>query len=397
MRTRNLAGVAREHSKRRQRNLAPVRRRLPKRQGSSQGRNLRQRFNKAHRRGDDVSPLEPPPAVGLTLPRLESVPEWYWLETQLQETAHLAHTLVRCGVLPARAYQQGQNLLTFFHSAFEERLKELGLGASKLDITLKIADETPNDVEGVYFTVNLQPVYLDLGPLVKKLDMLDVALAPALVAHVSIAAERIVPAFEGHCCYETVEWLIWGGDEGELLLQARDELARARHIDPKTLSQEEVSTFADSHYLTSNHLDERLEPRFQQPCGLSLGDLTAQFVVHRCDTLVQLCGVLERLEKLELPVSDSEEFYDRGDFNPYGLVLGLPKNDADDFVAEMFHELEQHVWSAGEWAPSYVFEINVQDDRALERLSTSIEQVLQGLTLMNEVVNLLLEVVRDDS
>jgi hypothetical protein len=325
------------------------------------------------------------------LPRLGSVPTAYGLETHLQETAQLAHTLVRREVLPWRAYKEGQTLREFLQAAFDLRFAELGLHESPLHTLLRIADEAPNSIEGVYFTVNLQPLYLDLGVLLQKLDARDLALAPALVEALREATQNIVPVFEGICCRDTVEWLVWGGDEDELLERARDELAQARGTPLGTLSTEDVFAFAESHFLTSSHLGTRLEPRFQQPRALPLNTLRATFAKHHMDKLVQLCDVVKQLNALELPLNDPEVFYDRGDFNPYGLVLGLPRAGADDLVAEIFGELEQQVWNGGEWAPSYVFAVNLKDEASLEHLATSLEAVLQSLACVTNIVKILVE------
>jgi hypothetical protein len=326
------------------------------------------------------------------LPRLALVPSCYQLETGFQETAQLARALVHADVLPYRVYKEGQGLLEFLHRAFETRVSELGLDKSKLSVTLRLADEGDSNIEGVYFTLNLEPVYLDLGSLIKNLDAIDLSLAPALVERIRLGCETLVPVYEGQCCCETVNWLIWGGDEEELFERARDELASARRVLPAELSREEVTAFAESHYLTSTHVNERLETRFQQPTELTLEALQTTFARHGCDELVELCAVLMQLERLEFPASEADIFYDRGDYYPYGLVLGLPKGDANDFVGEMFGELEQFVWSGGDWAPSYVIAVNWHDSRSLQNLASGVEGVLQGLACIAKIVNLLAEV-----
>jgi hypothetical protein len=364
-------------------------RKIYRRGGRSQSSRPRQKHERTQRRGEGVSPPVPLTPTGLVLPRLGPVPIAYGLETHLKETAQLAHTLVRGEVLPWCAYKKDQTLLEFLQAAFDLWFAELGLHETPLRTLLRIADEAPNMVEGVYFTVNLQPLYLDLGVLLQKLDALDPVLAPALVEAMRETTQKIVPVFEGICCRDTVEWLIWGGDEDELLERARDELAQARGTPPGTLSTEDIFAFAESHFLTSSHLDARLEPRFQQPRTLPLDTLQARFVGHHMDKLVQLCDVLKQLNALELPLNDPEVFYDRGDFNPYGLVLGLPRPGADDLVSEIFGELEQQVWNGGEWAPSYVFAVNLKDEASLEQLAASLEAVLQGLA--TKIVNILVE------
>jgi hypothetical protein len=319
------------------------------------------------------------------------VPEVYFLETNIKETAHLAETLVRAEVIPAGVYQPGQSLIAFFNVAFEARLKNLSLHQSRVEVTLRCADESANDIEALYFTVNLQPVYFDLSGLVQKLDSLNPALAPALVQHIQAAAEKVAPVFEGGCCVETVEWLVWGGGEEELLERAREDLAYARRVHPEALEEEELLAFAESHYLTRKHVNERLELRFQQGSELSLDELQQHFVNHQCSNLEHLCERLKLLRDIELPESQEQAFYDRGDFYPFGLVLGLPKNQGDDLVAEMFGELEQYVWNAGDWAPAYALEIALGNEASLERLALGIEGVLKALVLVTEVVNLLVE------
>jgi hypothetical protein len=106
---------------------------------------------------------------------------------------------------------------------------------------------------------------------------------------------------------------------------------------------------------------------------------------------VELCAVLKQLERLEFPVSEADIFYERGDYYPYGLVLGLSRSEANDFVGEMFGELEQYVWSGGDWAPSYVVAVNWHDDTSLQNLATGVEGVFQGLACVAKLVTLLEE------
>jgi hypothetical protein len=391
MQQRTCARNSRGHRQRCQRGQSSVYRNVREGRKRSQSCHDDVRFEPLRRRGEDISPLEAFAPPGLVLPRLDLVPSSYQLETGLQETAQLARALVHADVLPYHVYKDGQGVLEFLNRAFETRLTELGLDKSKVSVTLRLADEGNSDIEGVYFTVNLEPVYLDLGSLLKKLDAIDLSLAPALVEGIRLGCETLVPVYEGQCCCETVTWLIWGGDEEELLERVRDELASARRVLPAELSQAEVTEFAESHYLTSTHVNERLEPRFQQPTQIPLEDLQTTFAQQGCNKLVELCAVLKHLERLDLPVSEADIFIERGDYQPYGLVLGLPRAGANDFVGEMFGELEQYVWSGGEWAPSYVIAVNWHDDTSFENLATGVEVVLQGLACVAKLVTLLEE------
>lgn len=381
--------LSRVRPKRRNCQQPSLRRNLYGRGKRSQSGQCRQRPEYVESRGEALLSVRNAAPTGLTLPSLDSMPECYTLETGLRETASLALTLVQHDVLPATTYQEGQRLLEFLQRAFALRCRDLELDTGQLSITLRLADEGRNQLEGVYFTVNLEPRYLDVSPLVQKLDLVDLRLAPALLEAVSLACASLVPVFEGQCATETVSWLVWGGEEEELLWRAKDELAEARGVQSETITNEEALDFAESHYLTSRHINARLEPRFQQPKTITLEPLRRTLMRHSFTRLVDLCNVMAQLETLELPESDPNLFVDNGDYYPFGLVLGLPKANANDFVAEMFDELQQHVWNCGGWAPSYLREVKLTSSESLEQFAHSLEAVLQGLAMITNLVKLL--------
>jgi hypothetical protein len=380
---------SRVRSQRRHRHQPSPRRNLYGGRKGSQSGQCRQRHEQLENRGEIVFSARGLTTSGLILPSLSDVPTCYAVETGLQETASLALTLVQHDVLPAAVYKEGQRLLEFLRKAFEVRFRELHLASGQLSITLRLADEGRNQLDGLYFTVNLEPVYLNMNPVVRKLDAVDRRLAPALIEAVYLACANLVPVFEGQCSLETVEWLVWGGEEEELLWRAKEELAEAHNVSADGITDEDAAAFAQSHYLTSHHINERLEHRFQQPKRIALKKLRRTFLKHGFNGLVELCDVVEQLETLELPESDPNVFIDNGDFYPFGLVLGLPVKNAPDFVAEMFDELQQHVWNAGGWAPSYLREVRLDSHDSLEQFARSLEAVLQGLALITRLVNLL--------
>jgi hypothetical protein len=380
---------SRIRAKRRNCHQPSPRRNLYRGRKGSQSGQCHQYHEQLESRGEAVLPVRGLTTSGLTLPSLGDVPTCYAVETGLPETASLALTLVQHDVLPAAAYKEGQRLLEFLRKAFEVRFRDLHLDTGQLSITLRLADEGRNQVDGLYFTVNLEPFYLDLRPVVQKLDAVDRRLAPALIEAVYLACANLVPVFEGQCSLETVEWLVWGGEEEELLWRAKEELAEARNVVADVITNDEAVAFAESHYLTSRHINGRLEHRFQQPKRIALKKLRRTFVKHDFNGLVELCDVMAQLKTLELPESDPNVFIDNGDFYPFGLVLGLPVNNAPDFVAEMFDELQQHVWNAGGWAPSYLREVRLDSHESLEQFARSLEAVMQGLALITRLVTLL--------
>ncbi len=381
--------LSRVRPKRRSRHQPSLRRKRYDGPNPSQSSKCHQCNEQLDDRGEAVLSRSVPATLGLTLPSLADVPTFYAVETGQQETASLTFTLVHHDVLPATVYQEGQRLLEFLRKAFDVRFRELHLDTGQLSITLRLADEGKNQVDGIYFTVNLEPFYLNMQPLVQKLDAVDRRLAPALVEAIHLACSDLVPVFEGSCALATVEWLVWGGEEVELLYRAKEELAEARSVSVDVISDDDAATFADSHYLTSRHVNARLEQRFQHLKGIGLKRLRRIFRKHGFQRLMEVCDVMEQLKTLKLPETDPNLFVDNGDFYPFGLVLGLPTENSDDFVAEMFDELQQQVWNAGGWAPSYLREVKLTSNESLEGLARSLETVLQALALITRLVTLL--------
>lgn len=282
-------------------------------------------------------------------------------------------------------------------AAFDERsMGRLWVLAGQGHFSHTYSFATVEDVR--YFLITLdEGSYLDFSPIKAVCDGAHDQLGPSLLTHLQ-GCTPLTPAFTPEVCRDWIANLHWEGwDEAENLLDmARHDLAYARGVDEALLSDEEVAIYADDHYFTPRRVDRLVERRYGEPGRLSLEACTELCRRHGFAHLLSVCVLLEALRGLgqELPTC-SERFYETTEgYQPFGLVVGMPHENAEmNLVEEMYREHEQLVWQGGEFDPVYALEIRPDDPDSLGTLKSALAVAKRSLELTQELYQTL-EVTR---
>lgn len=258
-----------------------------------------------------------------------------------------------------------------------------GMKRFSLDYSLATA------FDQLYFLITLSGGdYLDFSQPACVCDRAHEALGPSLLSHLD-AHTSLLPAFTPEACRAHVEMSYWEGwEEAEYLLElARSDLAHARRVAEASLSHEEVETYADQHYFTPNTVNGLLEPRYQQPGGLSLEQCGKLCRSHGYLNLTRVCELLGELRTLEEGLPErSESLYEQIEhYQPYGVVIGLPGEQSRDLVDEIYGEYEQDVWNGGEFGPVYALEVDPNDPYSLITLRSALEVCKRMVELTQEL------------
>ena len=220
-------------------------------------------------------------------------------------------------------------------------------------------------------------------------DRVHEQLGPSLLTHLRLVTP-LTPAFTPEVAHDYIVTYHWEGfDEAENLLErAREDLAYAMQVNEDSLGDEELETFADSHYFTPRRVDSLIDPRYQHPGTLPLKACLELCRRHALPNLTRLCELLTELVALSDRLPErSGDFYASSDgYHPFAAVLGLPREGAEhDLVDEIHQEHEQAVWQGGEFDPVYALEIAPDDPSSLTALRSALEVAKRSLALTEEL------------
>jgi hypothetical protein len=224
------------------------------------------------------------------------------------------------------------------------------------------------------------------------LDRIHPQLGPSLLHYVN-RHTPLTPVFTPEVCRGHIEWLHWGGweDAEELLEEARQDLAFSLEVEADSLSEEDVQTYADSHYFTPNRVNALLDPRYQQPNVLPLEDIEAlckQYALHNTLEAARCLITLRRLEQV-LPECTGC-LNDEGDgYPPFGALISLLEDAETDLVGEIYEEYAQMVWQSGEFEPAYFLPFDPGDASTLETLRIALATSRRILATTEALFNLL--------
>ena len=230
--------------------------------------------------------------------------------------------------------------------------------------------------------------YLDFSPIAALCGRVHDQLGPSILSHL-YQGMSVTPAFTPEVCHDFIVMSHWGGWDGaeELLELARQDLAYAGGVPGESSSDEVVEAYADSHYLTPRHVDERLEQRYQKPGGLTLGacrDLCSAEQYPNLRTVLDLLSELNDLDDA-LPQAASEYLETlEGDF-PYALIVGLPQSQEGDLVAEIYDEYVNTVWQSGEFSPVYALALDPNDQGNLATFRGALGILKRSLELTQQL------------
>lgn len=192
--------------------------------------------------------------------------------------------------------------------------------------------------------------------------------------------------------------MIWdGSDDAENLLEmARSDLAYAQRVNEDSLSDEQVASYADSHYFTPKRVNALIDKRYQRQGTLPLEACLDRCRHHTLPNLTRVCELLMKLRALsnQLP-EPTRDFYAMNDsYHPFAVLLGLQPEGADhDLVDEVYREHEQAAWEGGGFDPVYVLEVLAEDPYSLTALRCALGVCKRSLELTEELYDTL-EVTR---
>jgi len=333
-------------------------------------------------------PVALPRAAGLSLPRLSGIPSRYAVHTEVGDGAKLALGLLKAEIIDEADFIQNDDPASFIARSIGRLWTPEGLTDFGYSYTLTTVDDQ------LYFVVALEQAhYLDFSPTAALCDGLHPQLGPSLLSHL-YRALPLTPAFTPEVCHDYIvmsHWCGWDGAE-ELLEMARNDLADAQGVTEESLSDEEVETYADSHYLTPNHVEALLEERYRRPGILDLSACRALCSREACPNLNTALDLLRELDTLAEALPErAEGFYCRFEGeNPFALIVGLQRNTERDLVKEIFCEHEDLVWNSGfDFAPVYALGVDTSDSPNLDTLRTTLETCKRSLELTQTLLSTL--------
>ena len=361
---------------------------VSERRNRQTGRKTSDRDHEASGQDAPAAPLTLPRAAGLSLPRLTRIPTRYSVQTEVEDGAKLALALLQAEIIGETDFVRGDDPATFVARSISslwtpERLDDFGYS-----YTLTVLDDR------LYFVVTLEGAhYLDFSPIAALCDSLHPQLGPSLLSHL-YRVLPLTPAFTPEVCHDYIvmsHWCGWDGAE-EMLELARNDLAHAQGVTEASLSDEAVASYADSYYLTPNHVAKLLEERYQRPGTLDLTTCRALCPAETCPNLDKVCYLLGELEaRSGTPPKRAERFFEQFEGEePFALIVGLQQGKARDLVVEIFREHEDMVWNSGfEFAPIFALEVNVGDTASLNTLRTTLRTCKRSLELTQQLVSTL--------
>lgn len=310
----------------------------------------------------------------------------------MSEGAALALALLDAEVIDADDFTEGDDPASFIARSIKrlwlpEELENFGLS-----YTLTTVDDQ------LYFLITLdEGHYLNFAPVAEVCDRVNDELGPSLLTHLD-RQTPLTPAFTPELCRELIAMSYWEGfdDADYLLEQARADLAQAQGVDEAGLSDEEVESYAESHYFTPRRVDSLIDKHYQQPGRLSVRTCRDLCRRHGFTNLGHVCELLEELEVLGRHLPErSESFYELSDgYKPYAVVVGVQREGVEsDLVDEMFREYEQQAWQAGELEPLYALEISPDEPGSLSTLRDAFEVGKRSMELTQKLYRTL-EVTR---
>ena len=382
---RDAPASPQQRSRKRQR---PASRSVSRRRNCQTGREAPARDLEARWPDAATPPLQLPRAAGLSLPRLTGIPSRYTVQTEVNVGAKLALGLLDSEIIDEADFTEGDDPATFIARSIGRLWTPEQLADFGYSYTLRTVDDQ------LYFIVELEGAhYLDFSPAAALCDSLHDQLGPSLLSHL-YRLLPLTPAFTPEVCHDYIVMSHWSGwdDAEELLEMARNDLAYAQGVTEESLSDEEVEDYADSHYLTPNHVGRLLEERYRRPGVLDLMSCRTLCPLEACPNLNTVFDLFKKLDELASTLPErAESFY--GHFegeDPFALVVGLQQDRPRDLVEEIFREHEDLVWNSGfEFAPIYAFEIELDDPKNLELLRTTLGTCKRSLELTQKLVSTL--------
>jgi hypothetical protein len=376
-----------------------------------------------------------PPQAGLILPRLLEVPTCLRLSDGERRWMGLVRRWLEEGLLEPVTVQEHESLEEFLFRAWQHTLRTRFCRRGNGYIAVAI-QQVQMDAESEgrlsLTVVPREPACICLEPLEQALAELDaryqlerdrleheqplfgnvavpepmpslaLEVLPTLIHGLDHALSVIAPLFGPQDALALIESWAWEGDPTatNLYEEAREQLEadRKQRNDPKPVSDEEVTAYADEHLLTPNvvqarlgahHLNfEPLEPELVQralECWSSPNteDSTLE-PIERLRTVQRIAEAMMPLAKQLWQAEQDANIEPDVPFDGdpmYAFVLAA--RSENDLVSEMFDEAMDLVMQSGEYLPTWFVSL---EDRP---------ESLEGLRVFLEVAPKLFDLAED--
>jgi hypothetical protein len=347
-----------------------------------------------------------PPQAGLVLPRLLEVPTCLRLSDGERRWIGLVRRWLEAGLLEPVTVQEHESLEEFLFRAWQHTLHtRFGRrGAGYVAVSIQQVQMYSESEGRLYLTVvPREPACLCLQPLEQALAELDVRsqlerdrlehehplfehlatpepmaslaleVLPTLIHGLDHALSVIAPLFGPQDALALIESWSWEGDPTatNLYIEAREALEadRKQTNDPKPVSEEEVTAYADEHLMTPDVVRSKLgahhqnfkplEPELvQRALGCwSTPNTTEDTMLEPIERLRTVQRITEAMLPLAKQLWQAEQDTNLDPDVPfegdpmYAFVLAT--RPEKDLVCEMFDEAMDLVMQSGEYLPTW--------------------------------------------
>jgi hypothetical protein len=368
--------------------------------------------------------IPPTGQAGLVLPRLLEVPTRLRLSDGERRWMGLVRRWLEAGLLEPVTVQEHESLEEFLFRAWQHTLRtHFGRrGNGYIAVAIQQVQMYSESEGRLYLTVvPREPACICLEPLELALAELDaryqlercrleheqplfgnvlspepipslaLEVLPTLIHSLDHALSVIAPLFGPEDALALIESWSWEGDPTatNLYEEAREELEadRKQRNDPKPVSDEEVTAYADEHLLTPNVVRSRLgahhlnfkplEPELVQRALESWSSPnTTNSMLEPIERLRTVRRITEAMMPLAKQLWQAEQDANLDPDVPfegdpmYAFVLAA--RNEKDLVSEMFDEAMDLVMQSGEYLPTWFVSLEDRPE-SLEALRVFLE------------------------
>ncbi len=311
-----------------------------------------------------------PAHAGLALPQLGGIPTHYSIDNEQTASAQLALKLLEVGLVHECDDAPHSNPNALIEKAIARTLGD-SLSYPSLDLVFRVTKFEEH--ESYYLLVFVDGVPVISFDAAEAFDRIDLQLGPSILGHVHRTLD-LTPAFTPEVAKDIIRWHYWQGqdDDSILLEEAEGELEHQFGDTKEAFTHEDVVAYAQEHFLTSQKVDARLEPRYQEHGTLSLA-MCRNLCSEKLEQALPIIAALEKLAELREALPERDRHI--GDLIegelPFGLIVTLGGDH--DLVREVYGEYEQQIWQAGmDFQPTYALGFDPGDPKTLTTLKDAL-------------------------
>ena len=312
-----------------------------------------------------------PAHAGLALPRLGGVPTHYSIDNEQAASAQLALKLLEVGFVQACDDAPHSSPNALIEKAITRTLGN-SFSYPGFDLVFRVAKFEEQGCHYLLVFVSGVPV-ISFDAAATALDKLDPQLGPSILGYVYRTLD-LTPAFTPEVAKDIIRWHYWQGldDDSILLEEAEEELEHQFGNRERAFTHEDVIAYAQEHFLTSQKVDARLAPRYQEHGALSL-ERCRGLCTEKLEQALPIITALEKLAELQGALPERDRHIDdliEGEL-PFGVIVTLGGDH--DLVREVYGEYEQQIWQTGmDFQPTYALGFDPDDPETLTTLKDAL-------------------------